>query len=75
MDWRPIDSAPKDGTAIMVYGTQNTLAWDSKENDPRHAVMRWNPNPGGHGHWEAYYSGRDPVDEPTHWMPLPESPK
>lgn len=62
--WRTIDSAPKDGTDILVW-------------KPHHLVViaRWT----GHGYiggpcwFSAYYSAPMP-DAPTHWMPMPQPP-
>jgi hypothetical protein len=70
-DWQPIETAPKDGTRVLVYS-----------NDKRQAVAYcdlinmggfydepirvWNVN--------GWLSG-DTGFIPTHWMPLPEPPK
>lgn len=58
--WQPIETAPKDGTSILLadnYGGMQICWWDSY--DWRHDL--------------------DDVcstfDDPTHWMPLPPSPK
>lgn len=63
--WRPIESAPKDGTAIQVFcptwyrggGGQDVVIW-----------MNFTDRPGWYGS-----SVEAPLD-PTHWMPLPAAP-
>lgn len=71
--WQPIDTAPKDGTAVLVYpGT-----WDGRSA----AIAKWEsdkyakkPRP----YWRrdddmgrVTFSRERP---PTHWMPLPLPP-
>jgi hypothetical protein len=59
--WRPIETAPKDGTSILGY-------WMGGQHDCAIHVTKfwrgrwWEPN-------EDY-----PQCEPTHWMPLPQPP-
>lgn len=89
-EWLPIETAPKDGTAILVCNAESNGYGHS------HAVVMWiededtyvaeRPN-GETGGW-AMDDGHDWFDyrhytrglrrnlaEPTHWMPLPELPK
>ena len=71
MTWQPIETAPKDGTAILVYGKgRNTYA-------PYMGVREW------YGEWlDPNINGHDLNDDLTHivtsslshWMPLPEPP-
>ena len=69
--WLPIESAPKDGATIFVYGLPEsietvtyrraasyTAAWDSLDD----AFFL------SGGTWVG------PFIEPTHWMPLPKPP-
>jgi hypothetical protein len=71
-DWRPIESAPKDGTTI--------IAWGRYELEP--VTVRW----GGAG-WEAVWEGFAVIESQsdfgtdymtpgplTHWQPLPRPP-
>jgi hypothetical protein len=65
MDWRPIETAPKDQTRILVSkvgGDVRTASWASKAY--------------GGGWWDDDFpletSSRS--RNPTHWMPLPEPP-
>lgn len=63
--WQPIETAPKDGTNVLLSEPWQdvTIGWFSQR---------------GRG-WCAFYNGfEDNVDEnckPTHWMPLPEAPR
>jgi hypothetical protein len=63
--WRPIESAPKDGTYILAYpiwGPPHEVAeiyWQVMRRESRWAIP----------------FGPACVRQPTHWMPLPEPPK
>ena len=79
MEWKPIKSAPRDGTRILAF--QN---WEDKHQpswvDPdKHVVIVW---------WycdawrdvEAHKAGDNDIlgrraGPVTHWMPLPGAPK
>lgn len=62
MEWKSIETAPKDGTLVLLLG-----------KDQRHADGYWQGRTPftGNGHWVWPYVNR----EPTHWMPLPPPPK
>jgi len=62
MDWKTINSAPKDCTPILVYGFDGIV---------KHAVSWWWSHPEIEGHWTCLDGG---YLEPTHWMPLPDKP-
>jgi len=60
--WQPIDTAPKDGTRVLLYDPYNGVG------DGYYCNIRW---------WH-YECGDDWYSEewnPTHWMPLPTTPK
>ena len=66
--WRPIESAPKDGTSFLAF------AADPISKDPNYfGVAQWaerqNWHPRSVEGWFWSFSIR-----PTHWMPLPSSP-
>jgi hypothetical protein len=61
-EWTPLDSAPRDGTDVIVGNTQR---------EPRPIGLgRYNGNA-----WDVKPLGgwtRPDADEITHWMPLPD---
>ena len=71
MKWQPIETAPKDGTEILIYLGD---PWNEVEK------ARW------YSHWENWQVGNLPIDPardevcgigssiPTHWMNLPVPP-
>lgn len=81
MQWMTIDSAPKDGTPFLMFcpPTENLSGHRRKEDIERELVTT--------GYWDDYYHGwclcvawgyeaeQKVYEEPTHWMPLPSSPK
>jgi hypothetical protein len=84
-DWQTIETAPKDGTIILVSSRNGmTLAqWDDEVRGP--GVSGHTDTPG----WYATSLGESVLDEgwdtghgfrlrveptPTHWMPLPDPP-
>ncbi len=76
-EWQPIESAPKDGTWILLGGGRT----DDEDDARTIAVGQWtNYLNGGttSWHWQfAWYDGGyyGAYNNPTHWMPLPEPPK
>jgi hypothetical protein len=62
MPWKPIETAPKDGTEVLVYGHEHyTIAqWSGSE---------WRDI------GDIGWAGMDGTDnQPTHWMHLPKAP-
>lgn len=69
-EWQPIETAPKDGSHILVGGP-----WMPVCEVSWHKATDWD-YPG----WRCGRFGAKGYDdlgayEPTHWMPLPEPPK
>ena len=69
--WRPIETAPKDGTAILGYVPIIPGPGDSDATPNGDLIVIW---------WEARGCWTDDRDlpalcRPTHWMPLPEPPE
>lgn len=71
--WQPIETAPKDGTKILVWD-QEYKEWEK---------VTWKENWEGSDFryqfkWCVWLSGEDEVhtvvENPTHWMPLPGDP-
>ncbi len=63
--WRPIETAPRDGTHILVFGPSNS------KNKTYMDVCAWPNN--WDGMWPVAYMAYA-AGEPTHWMPLPSPP-
>lgn len=64
--WRPIESAPRDGTCIC--------AWSEKEPSIVRLV-RWGRHLGGpHWRWVTTTKSTAITNLPSHWMPLPAFP-
>lgn len=71
--WRPIETAPKDGTEILAYGS-GVLLRDGRTSiyAPAQHVMWWQA-----GEDHSFWATRDPEvigGRPTHWRPLPAPP-
>lgn len=67
--WRPIETAPRDGTEVLVCRTY-------AHNRPEYAVAAWNGEEWrdmGDIGWAGMHG--DEGNQPTHWMPLPPPPK
>lgn len=66
MKWEPIETAPKDGRFLLVYGRgwKDTIPSVASYDDMFDA-------------WAIYEDGSLITSNapPTHWMPLPEPPK
>ena len=64
MDWQPIETAPKDGTVVLLAGCRKPVAaaWLEDEID----------------YWHVDDNKLGPFalggPAPTHWMPLPKPP-
>lgn len=60
-EWRPIETAPKDGTRVLLLG-----------RNKRHADGHWEAKAyNGNGCWVWPYVKA----EPRNWMPLPQPPQ
>lgn len=69
--WQPIETAPKDGTPILIWQPGNPKHNFGAADDNRYAIgywRTWEPNGGwGNRNQQTVIS--------THWMPLPQPPK
>lgn len=70
MAWRPIETAPKDGSWVLGY--ENRIGMNDKYVP--HEVMRWRRNRRDDAEPGAWRSSADKLCEPEFWMPLPEGP-
>lgn len=73
ISWRPISTAPKDGTWVLLTGGRDggydnivgpcvVAFWDTSQLDDGWAYCYWD------GGWGSAY------ENPSHWMPIPEPP-
>lgn len=62
MEWRPIETAPKDGSMILVCQSSNNII----------SSASWSYI---YNHWATYPGPMGFITEVTHWMPLPQPPK
>lgn len=75
MQWRPIDTAPKDGTDVLVMymhiDTQvvHNAFWIGEEFDDPRDIGWWS-----YEHSEVSRIKLDEWMTPTYWMPLPAPP-
>jgi|GEM_PF-1728610 len=80
-EWRPIETAPKDGTEIILRKADRVSAgnWIDpvRISTEPHATTGEPVQLVEHeeGFWQSWDGGFADDDEPTHWMPLPEPPK
>ncbi len=78
MKWQPIETAPKDGTAVLVMRNDwpgSPTGHATECNGHNTYVAEWW---GGENRWVCYMDMvQDPACPitPTHWMPLPEPPQ
>ena len=78
MKWQPIDTAPKDGTHILII-----IPYTEEWRKPTVAIARWyndsynrkyrKPRP--YWQWDEMRVGSQRELQPTRWMPLPEVPE
>jgi hypothetical protein len=71
IDWQPIETAPKDGTAVLVWpptwiGCISCAKWseDQHANRPRPFWSRF----------DSHSDSDSRSQPPTHWAPLPAGP-
>jgi len=61
--WQPIQTAPRDGSIVIVCEVEGV--------PPQTAFF----DIGGWQVWVYWLTGMQVRGKPTHWMPLPEPPK
>jgi hypothetical protein len=73
LSWQPIDTAPKDGTVVLVYREDAGVFTAHYVEEDAHLSSVMNP-PEGDCYWFTT-DGEDLTgDMPTHWRPLPDAP-
>ena len=71
--WQPIETAPKDGTWVLLAGGDIDYGWDDPSK-PASVVGQWTADSEC---WQfAWYDGGfyGEYETPTHWRPLPAPP-
>jgi hypothetical protein len=86
-EWMPIESAPKDGTEVLVFrldcrctAIAHVAFYRSEEEWGDHLLHDWESKEEYVGWWSYVRNSisqekLDGVYAPTHWMPLPGDPK
>jgi len=70
MTWQPIESAPKDGSLVILYSpAEEQVCVGVFDHSIWHCACKDQPDLGEFG-----FHGFIDVT-PSHWMPLPEPPK
>ncbi len=65
-EWQPIETAPRDGTVVLLYPRAHQHKWPI-------SMALWRADKGA---WHNYFKVNGASDGAfTHWMPLPESPQ
>lgn len=72
MEWQPIETSPKDGTKILLYGKYGWMIYEKSKVTKTGILV-------GYFDDEQWVTVTDnPYEDimhPTHWMPLPPPPK
>jgi hypothetical protein len=70
--WQPIETAPKDGTRIVTFGRLGhvIVGYDAERKH-----MPEKQQSLGYSCWRVDWDGEYLASEPTHWIPLLESPE
>lgn len=75
MEWQPIETAPKDGTEIIVFHKDGGVCAAFCPGDG----FAWHCMDGNntviHKSGKSIPAITSFLESPTHWMPLPEPPK
>jgi hypothetical protein len=79
-EWQPIETAPKDGTIILLAPHMMTGWWEFGDDNWQVLHIRLNADGTIANDWSVqpkmvFCLSTDMLGaEPTHWMPLPEPP-
>lgn len=65
--WRPIDSAPKDGTNVLLVNRRGNMATGLWQGEGQFAGWWLRGGNGPNVFFNDHHG-------PTHWMPLPDAP-
>jgi hypothetical protein len=79
MKWKPIETAPKDGTYVLISRAGLTTTSNAPILPP--AVARWKETTEGtykkkiSGQWLGVDTGSPILGRPVRWAPLPIEPE
>lgn len=75
-EWQNIDTAPKDGTSILLARIAPTDAIEILDLPPKPAHVWWAVYGFWSDRWNNWNDGSEPAGlaAPNYWMPLPEPP-
>jgi hypothetical protein len=66
-NWQPIETAPKDGSYVIVGKSTWRISWQASWGEHSLAKTTYG--------WSRFNSQGQDFLLPTHWQPLPEPPK
>lgn len=70
-EWMPIETAPRDGTPLLLY-----RPWDDKTMDAGYPGPIWHSAGWGKSAFPGdTFRGEATYGKPTHWRPLPAPPR
>ena len=72
MKWQPIETAPRDGTFILLAGPSGYSTTPLRVEVCRYLPEYRPLNPWQNHSNDSFTDGGEP---PTHWAPLPEMPR
>lgn len=70
-DWQPIETAPKDGTVILVKHTRGTWIYPKDPAKINCVVVFWN----GNDRFSQFGPDNFYEEELSYWMPITEPPE
>ena len=63
MKWQPIDTAPRDGTSILLWATPHQMGIAKNRPIVGHFSLGW---------WSDFNAV---ISHASHWVPLPNPPE
>ena len=71
-NWQPIETAPKDGTEVLV--TDGAAIWIAVYRRPTPVELERQKLGGARAYFWYDATSEAPLDPVTHWMPAPALP-
>lgn len=72
LEWQPIETAPKDGTFILITGGRVDVYEWYNGKEPESVMATWTLDGWHFASWDGAF--RSEYLRPTHWMPQPCPP-